>query len=120
MKIQFEILSLLKYLVILLQGLTLYSWFSVTDFFTNVDVATLHPVEETLVFLYPILSIAAIVLGWHEMTSMSQLVNLFQRDKHRERMSMKRVMEEDGLDYEKFLRRVDAGIDVRDDVKMVY
>jgi hypothetical protein len=120
MKIQFDNLSLLKYLVILLQGLTLYSWFSVTDFFTNVDVATLHPVEETLVFLYPILSIAAIVLGWIEMTFLTSQINLFHRDKHRERMSMKRVMEEDGLDYEKFLRRVDAGIDVRDDVKMVY
>ena len=54
------------------------------------------------------------------MTYLSSQINLFHRDKHRERMSMKRVMEEDGRDFEKFMSRVDAGIDVRDDVKMVY
>lgn len=96
-----------------------YAWILVTPFFTNVDVNTLHPAERLLVWFYPILSIGGIVLGWYEMTSNRRLVKLYQRDKHRERMSMKRVMEEDGLDFDMFLRRVDRGIDVRDDESTV-
>jgi hypothetical protein len=103
-------------LSLLLQALGGLSYLLMTQIVSPKVVVSKLPTEEgILVSIHPLLIMGGFLLSWTLMTGLHGQVKTHLRNKHRERMSMKRVMERDGMDYNEFMERVYNGIDDSDD-----
>ena len=103
------------YICLLLQALGGISYMLIAAKVPAKVVYAMPTSEGLLVSMYPVLVISGFLFSWFVMNGFHDSIRMYKRDSHRERMSLKRELEQEGIEYRSFMGRVSAGIRVDDD-----